>query len=220
MRQSVTFVALTVLIFADRACSSIVVNGGFETVVPIPDPTPLVGSPIPGLGLWHGDPATMVSSENGINPAEGSHMLRFDSGGGSMSNIWQVVTTRVQARGAVVSFVTLFNALGSSGSAELRVASSDALLMPGDSFPNPIAQSELMGLDDNPATWEPLQLDFPVPNESHSLLFMVAGNPGSGVYADAARTGSVPEPVGIVVWSVLATIGFAVYRSGLSRKLR
>lgn len=203
------------LISSSTVHSSIVSDGGFESGTPILDPNPVIGSPIPGLGQWFADPAMMVGAENGIVPAGGSSMLRFESGGGSQSNIWQVVTTPSNVRGRSIFFSALFNAPHSSSSAELRIASSDVLLLPGDGFPNPASVSSSSGLDGDPATWELLGLDFGVPANSQSLMFMVAGGPsGSEVmYADSASAhlAAIPEPVSAIVWFCLLIVGTGVY---------
>ena len=70
---------LAVALAATVAHANLITNPGFETYETIH----IFG--FPGLptvyGDWGGDPGTIVGAENGISPAGGAQMLRFDATG-------------------------------------------------------------------------------------------------------------------------------------------
>lgn len=67
------FLICTLCSFNGNAGQLAVVNGGFES-----GPTYCSSSPTT-YGVWSYDGVPVVTSENGITPYEGSHMVRFDT---------------------------------------------------------------------------------------------------------------------------------------------
>src|SRR5690349_20621099 len=92
---------------ANTSQATIVVgNAGFETVVPIPY------WPVASYGVWTGNPATIVTAENGITPVEGTHMLKF-TGGDPTANVWQLVDVSAVPSGSLVTLSAEFNRVDS-----------------------------------------------------------------------------------------------------------
>jgi len=74
----------------DTAYANLITNGDFET------PEQIGGAYPSSFGNWDADFATIVGSENGITPFNGSGMMRFDTTSmrrldGGSSDIWHLV---------------------------------------------------------------------------------------------------------------------------------
>ena len=67
------FIILVVGVGRYSFAQNLVVNAGFEESTYID-----IGNRPSGYGYWGGDNAEVVGSENGINPLEGSSMLKFN----------------------------------------------------------------------------------------------------------------------------------------------
>ena len=138
-------------------------------------------TPIPDLGVWYGDPAAIVTAENGVTPAEGDHMLRFLGGGGSQSNIQQFSSTPPELRGTDVKFEAFFNATEVSAVHSIDLVSLSDALVAGSPYPFGFGDhivSEFIDLDANPVTWESFELEMRIPNDSKTLLFRLNGTNG------------------------------------------
>ena len=74
MRSIITILA-AILLPTTAFCETVnlIINPSFETVESIGDNLPST------YGDWSGDAGTIVTSENGITPLDGSRMLRFDA---------------------------------------------------------------------------------------------------------------------------------------------
>ena len=101
---SLPFVLHSVVVYGQLS-----INGDFETVVPIEGQfVPLRAQPVPGLGIWYGDPGVILDAESGITPADGTHMLQFlQDNNGSESNIHQFLRTPRQSRVSKNRWLTL-----------------------------------------------------------------------------------------------------------------
>ena len=100
-RHSVVWATLLFLVAHHSVEGNLLVNGGFETVVPIPTDMPTA------YGYWSHDVASIVGPENGITPFSGSRMLRFiytapygPSASGVICEPYQIVD--VSARQAMI----------------------------------------------------------------------------------------------------------------------
>ncbi len=178
------------------ASAELPMNGSFETVMTVEPSRDIENEPIPDLGVWYGDPASIVAAENGVTPAEGNFMMRFLGGGGSQSNIYQFVSTPPELRGTDVRFEALFNATEVSPVHSMGLVSLSDSLVAGSPYPSSFGEhivSESIDLDTDPLTWELFQVELNIPNDSQTLVFNVNGtNSNAAVYADRVRL--VPEP--------------------------
>lgn len=191
-------------------------NGGFET----PEAT---GGYFPAaFADWNGDLSEIVTAENGIVPAEGSHMLRFLATslfgpGGISSDIWQTIDlspyhAAIAGGGVTFTFSALFNRVSGNAQSEPQFS---VLVRAFDGAPdifaaqvdhNWLAQSfTALYSDALPSTWEIAATSLVLPPTTTYVGVLIAARETldnsdtmefDGHYVDgtAAEITVVPEP--------------------------
>ena len=219
-RLSILTTVIAAMAAHQSAEANLVVNGGFETVVPIPSGMPT------GYGYWGYDPGQIVGPSNGITPFEGDGMLEFvathPDAEGSSCGIWQLVDLSnyadlIQTGGAIASVSALFNRV--SGDSQTDTQFALYLRIEGSSTISPdlIAGQELM-TDGDPNTWEGASVDLSLPADigaGYLAVLLLArenvyddsvfGEEFDGHFADAVYLTVVPEPTTALLLST-ATI--------------
>jgi len=242
MTRLAILASLLLLVFPIVASGQgLVQNPGFET----PENTAPWSTPENLFGPWKGDRAETTGQENGIVPAAGDGMLRFDGtkppgdgGADTGSEVGQLIDlsayrTEIDNGSVVVDASALFNRVpGDAGTDTQFAVRIGALAGP----PSGVPDDEWIGLSENsffsdgdPATWEMLQTSLKLPpNTDRVALMLVAyenisptGSPEfDGHYADNASllVSVVPEP------STLALLGMGaagfVFFAGRRRRRR
>ena len=225
MNRTLTCLAGLVLTAASATANAttidLMTDGGFETTdSPQGSQTSWNSS---AYGSWAvGDPLTTVGSQLGVDPLEGSRMLRFGSSGGSSVDLYQIVSVEawaaeIDAGEATVDIGVSFNAAGPGANAGLRLigwnfapTSFNGVQILGDSF-------EGLFLDGDVNTWESfavndIQLNAGIRYIGIGLHEKTA-NPIA--YADlASMTLSVPVPAP----PALMLFGLGLMLTGLRRR--
>ncbi len=199
----------TLLILATLASPNAaqLINGGFERG------EYLVAFPF-SFGVWGVDLLSFVEAENGIVPAEGNQMARFDAttlgtpAVGDVADTWNLAdvspwSNLVASGHAHVRVEAFFNRVSGSPCVDtrfaLQVQAQDGLpeTYPFD-WPDPIVDSEIVSLfsDGDVATWEGITvgLDLPVQTTFAAVILFAIEDvcdtgvpPFEGHYADDVR---------------------------------
>lgn len=158
--------------------ANLVVNSGFET-------TETTGWGWVGIpGNWAGDYSLIVGASSGIDPLEGSQMLKFIASGWESTahssamacQVYQVIDVSsfsdiISAGGAIVSASSYFNRIAGDAQTDTEFITKMASFE-GDpsSFPAQLASSSWLARtdaiiygDDDPLTWEYCQVQQPLP---------------------------------------------------------
>jgi len=191
--------------------SNLVVNAGFENQVSIPDPLPN------SEGYWAGNPATIVSSEQGITPAEGQNMMRFLPGS-SNCDIWQLIDLAeyqsIIATGeAKVSASALFNRID-AGDPYFRVLitaySGDLANWPANTGNYLDYAMTTIESDSDLSTWQVSHAELMLPENTNYIGVKTRSQGGfQGHYVDDVVVTIVPEPTSLTL--VIVT-GLALLR--------
>ena len=219
---SIVLAAAFFLVAHPSAEANLLVNAGFETVVPIP-----LGMP-DGFGYWGYDPGQIVGPSNGITPFEGNGMLEFvatnHEAGGLSCGIWQLVDLSnygdlIQSGRAVASVSALFNRV--SGDSQTDTQFALYLRIEGSSTISPdlIAGQELMS-DGDPNTWEGASVGLSLPTDigaGYLAVLLLArenvfddhvfGQEFDGHYADAVNLTITPEPSTALLLMLAGSLG-------------
>lgn len=188
--------------------ASLAVNGGFENVLPIHhDPA--------GYGEWFGNPAEMISSENGIVPTEGTKMLKY-TGIVATTNVREWIdVSSLQFDSPVTLTADVYRISGASSTFLLTIC--DLNHAPVFSNSNPeydsgMVTSSLVGV---PADqWSTVSLSASVPPGTMTLGIEVSYM-NLGGYSDNVRltadVHATPEPSSLLL-STFGFLGLAAWR--------
>ncbi len=171
------------------ANANLITNPGFETN----EVTYISGHPgVPNdYGDWGGDYSGIVSSENGITPAEGSNMLRFLSTGNmygstlTASEIYQLIDVSdylgmIQSGSAVASASALFNRVqlddqtDSSFGLSIMAYSGNVSDFTTTGYIERISGGVLADAD--LSTWEMVSVSFTIPTQTSYLAIKIQTN--------------------------------------------
>jgi len=172
--------ALALTLCAPVAAANLLANPGFEGSPP--------STALPaGSGVWSGDLLSRVSAENGITPAEGSRMVRFDATfwtcppGGTGSDLWQLVPVNPSA--AVAHLSARFNRVAGDAQTDTRFRLG-VRAFPGSpstfddgspAVPGALAaRDSVLDSDGNPATWQTVTVDFAIPPGTGHLAVLLS----------------------------------------------
>jgi len=172
--------ALALVLCAPVAAANLLANPGFE------------GAPAslqlpPGPGVWSGDILSRVSAQDGVTPAEGSSMVRFDAtfwscpSGGTGSDLWQLVPVSPSA--AVAHLSARFNRVAGDGQTDTRFRLG-VRAFPGspstfdDAAPAVpaalAARDSVLDSDGNPQTWQTVAIDLAIPPGTGYLAVLLS----------------------------------------------
>jgi len=206
-RRAPFLILLLMPLAAHPSAAQTLANGDFETIEPVGGALPNV------IEDWDGDTATIVSAENGISPASGTGMLRFDGTffiGASFddgSEIYQLVDVSSLA-GAIASgtatatFSASFNRVDTSVDSLfrifLRAYSGDPSGFDADSpdlTPHLQLAQAVISSDPFPASWNEGSVEMLLPVGTTYLAVSIVAQENSvnnstapefaGHYADA-----------------------------------
>ena len=202
---SISGLAIVLAAGVARGQVELITDGGFETTDPLAQVDPL-----PGDGVWFADLAERTTARDGIEPAEGSRMLRFvgtrpTGPGGTDSALWQLVSVEdhadlIDGDGATLAGRALFNRIAGTDSTdtEFRVSIRAYPTRPavlGD-LTSLATVSDAMSIfsDADVATWESAEASLLLPAGTRWVAMTVSAqenvSPSSspefeGHYADA-----------------------------------
>lgn len=178
-----------------------------------------------GVGYWKGDPATIVTAQDGITPIDGDRMLQFlNIGHGSSNDIWQLVDmtpfSSLLSSGDIVGTLSAkFNRV--AGDAQTDTAfrvSIQAYSGQPTNFPTGMLAEgkQYIYSDSNIGTWELATADLQLPAKTTFIAVGLRIKSDisddlefDGHYADAVSLTVTPEPATL---SLLAIGGLALLR--------
>lgn len=169
----------------------------------------------PGFqGVWGVEAATISLVDGPVVPPEGIRMLRMVSDGLIATQAFQTTDVNsyaglIDSGAATVQVGALFNANVQAAAAGMSIR-----FFSSGSWASPIsAVFSNLTLDSNPATWEPILINTPVPVGTRWLvtewIYNNASLQGQAGYVDAARLVIVPEPATL---GLLTLGGMAIMR--------
>ena len=205
---------LAIALAATVAQANLITNPGFETEETIH----IWGHPgLPSVyGDWGGDVGTIVVAENGILPAGGERMLRFDATGNyadpvlSHCQIYQLIdissyAAEIAAGDATATLSGLFNRV--QVDAQTDTAFNLALYAlsgpPSAFWPDTFLQRESAGVysDSDPRTWESVTTSMLLPVNTDYLAVRLMA------WEDVYNDGAYPEFDGHYADQISLTIG-------------
>ena len=209
--------ALLVLAVLTDAHANLIADPGFE--VSSSQATGQLTWPLSDIGSWGvGDPFSIVTSENGVAPAEGSKMLRFD-GVQVAGDVYQIVDLSTSAASidtglVTVTFSAYFNATASN-MVGINVFGWDSAPTAFDTPTRSLITSQVTtNLDTDLQTWEQVTGSTALPV---GLRYIALGIHADGdvfnTYADltslSLTTARVASPPSFMLLALgLATIGY------------
>ncbi len=204
------------------SASNLVVNSGFET-------TETTGGGLPTTyGDWNGDYSSIVSATSGITPLEGSKMLKF-MGTSFYGNASSVACEVVQlidvsqyaglidSGNAVANASVYFNRVAGDAQTDTRFSmyiaahqgSTSSYETQKDTEAWLLCVSNSIISDNNPATWERLDVQMTIPTNTDYLAIEVyadeniyndlSGTEFDGHFADQVSLQITPEPATLLL---------------------
>ncbi len=196
--------------------ANLLVNSGFENVVPIGEGLPS------GAGYWSGDVSEIVAASDGITPLDGSHMLKFiypyagpPVGSHGWAQVFQLVdlsaySSAISAGGTSVTASGYFNRVDLNSETDTRFVVSIAAYE-GDPVDfirtlSIASKSQSIYTDGDTATWEFATKELALPTNTDYVSVCVVAvedkrdDPtGSevefhGHYGDGMSLEFIPEP--------------------------
>lgn len=229
MKASLLLAFLACPILLAPAHADVVLDEGFEAIDGIGSGPPT------SFGSWGGDRSTIVPSQGGLDPFEGSRMLRFDAteldrASGGQSDVWYLVDlapfAQAIASGTIeASASAWFNRVEGDASTdtlfqlELRVYGGTP-----DAFPRSVgswlARAQTPVLSDGLiATWEEASVRLAIPTDAAYLAVLVLASENvandstspelDGHFVDGVRV-ELDLPTPIPEPGLLALVGLAL----------
>lgn len=220
--------AVAIIGAAGTAQADLMVNGGFETMVPTTGTLP------DGYGFWRGDMSTIVEAENSINPYEGVCMLRFDhttrngASGSVGAELWQIIDVSAyqslirSGRGSIEAGA-YFNRVNAELADTMFSIGLYSYAGSANTFPSQWNNSELSSAqttlisDGNVESWERAMLSLVLPEATDFVVLRISatenvfnntsGQEFAGHYADGATFNIIPAPSALLCLAPLGLMG-------------